>query len=70
MLKDCSMMKNIMTLGSLTQDKEPKEDPGGSDVMPVLGDDVVMTVYDGHHVSNLSLGTLTHCGWGPENTGV
>jgi hypothetical protein len=31
-LKDYVMMKNFMTLGSLTWDKEPEEHPGGSDV--------------------------------------
>jgi hypothetical protein len=29
-LKDCGVMKNFMTLGLLTWDKEPEEDPSGS----------------------------------------
>jgi hypothetical protein len=45
-LKDYSMMRNLMALGSLTQDKEPEEDPGRSDTKPFLKEDAVMTVYD------------------------
>jgi hypothetical protein len=37
-LKDCGMMKNFMTSGSLTQDKLPEEDPGGSDAMSFPGE--------------------------------
>jgi hypothetical protein len=33
-LKDCVMMKNFMTSGSLTRDKEPEEDPGGRGATP------------------------------------
>jgi hypothetical protein len=39
-------------------------------------EDPIMMVYDGcpppgrHHVSNLSLGTPTRCGWRPRNTRV
>jgi hypothetical protein len=53
-LKDYVMMKNFMTSGSLTRDKETKGE-------------VVMMVYDGcsptrrRRVSNLSPGTLTRC---------
>jgi hypothetical protein len=36
-----------MTSGSLTRDKEPEEALGGSDAMPFLGEDAVVTVYDG-----------------------
>jgi hypothetical protein len=49
------MMKNFMTSGSLTQDKEPKVD-------------AVMMVYDGrppprkHRMSILCLRTPPHCG--------
>jgi hypothetical protein len=46
-LKDCDMMKNLMTSGSLTQDKESEEDLGGSDEMTFLREDAVMMVYDG-----------------------
>jgi hypothetical protein len=41
------MMKNIMTSRSLTQGMELEEDPGGSDTMPFLEEDVVMMVYNG-----------------------
>jgi hypothetical protein len=75
-LKDCDIMKNFMILGSLTRGMELDEDPVRSDMMPFPGVDTVMTLHDGRppprrrRVSNLSLGTLTHCGWGPRNTGV
>jgi hypothetical protein len=35
--KDCDMIKNFMTLGSLTRDKEPEEDPDGSNAMSFPG---------------------------------
>jgi hypothetical protein len=75
-LNDYKMMKNFMTSGSLTRDKEPEEDPGRSDAMPFPREDAFMTVDDGrppserHRVSNLSPRTPTHCGWGPGNAGV
>jgi hypothetical protein len=62
------MMKDFMTSGSLTQGKELEEDPGGRDTTPFPGEDAVITVYDGHppperhRMSNLSPGTMTHCG--------
>jgi hypothetical protein len=46
-LKVCDMMKNFMTSGSLTQGREPEEDPSGSDAMPFPRKDAVMMVYDG-----------------------
>jgi hypothetical protein len=61
------MMKNFMASRSLTQAKEPEEDPGGSDTTPFPGEDAVMKVYDGRpplgrcHMSNLSPGTPTRC---------
>jgi hypothetical protein len=67
-LKYCSMMKNFMTLGSLTQDKEPEEDTGESGKTPFPGEDAVTTVYDGHpppgrrRVSNLTPETPTRLG--------
>jgi hypothetical protein len=70
------MMKSFMIPGSLTQGMELDEDPGGSDTMPFLREDVVMTVYGGrppqrrHCVSTLSPGALTHCGWGHGDKGV
>jgi hypothetical protein len=54
-LKDCSMIKNFMTPRSLTRDMEPEEDLGRSNVMP----------FPGLQMSNLSQGTMTHCGLGP-----
>jgi hypothetical protein len=66
-LKDYVMMKNFMTSGSLTRDKEPKGDSGGGGTTPFLDEEVVMMVYDGcspterRRVSNLSPGTLTRC---------
>jgi hypothetical protein len=76
-LKDCCMMKNFMTSGSLTRDKEPEEDLGRNDVMPFPRKDAVMTVYDDGHpplgrrrMSNLGPGTPTHYGWGPGKIGV
>jgi hypothetical protein len=46
-LKDSDMMKKFMISGSLTQGMERDKDPGESDSMPFLGEDVVMTVYGG-----------------------
>jgi hypothetical protein len=75
-LKDCGMMKSFMILRSLTRGTKLDEDPGGSDTMPFPREDVVMTVYGGRspprrcHVSTMSPGDLTHCGWGHGDTGV
>jgi hypothetical protein len=69
-------MKNFMTLGSLTRDKEPEEDQSGSDAMPFPREDVVMTVCGGHpapgrrRVSILSPRTSNRCCWGLGNAGV
>jgi hypothetical protein len=46
-LKDCGMMKNFMTSGSLTRDKEPEEDMGESDSTPFNEEDAVVMVYGG-----------------------
>jgi hypothetical protein len=40
-------MKNFMTSGSLTRDREPKEDLGGRGATPFPREDAVMMVYDG-----------------------
>jgi hypothetical protein len=45
---DYGMMKNLMVLGSVAQDMEPKEDPSEKDVMPFTGEDAVMMVHNGH----------------------
>jgi hypothetical protein len=55
-LKDCDMMKNFMTLRSLTRGRELEGDSGRSDATPFLWDDAVMTVYNGHP----SLGEAPH----------
>jgi hypothetical protein len=65
------MMKNFMASGSLTLGLE--DDKG--DTMTILGEDMVMMIYDGrplprmHHVSNPSLGTPVHYGWGAVTQG-
>jgi hypothetical protein len=46
-LKDYGMMKNFITSGSLTRDKEPEEDMGESDSTPFNEEDAVMMVYGG-----------------------
>jgi hypothetical protein len=46
-LKDCNMMKYFMTLGSLSQGKEPEGDPSGKGTTPFPREEAVMTVYDG-----------------------
>jgi hypothetical protein len=64
------MMKKFMASGSITRGMELNEVPNEGDVMPFPGEDTVMTTYDGCpspgmcRVSNLSLGTPAHCGWG------
>jgi hypothetical protein len=47
-LKDCSMMKNFVSSGSLTRDKDPEEDLSDRDTTPFPREDVVMTAYDRH----------------------
>jgi hypothetical protein len=68
--KDYDMIKSFMNSGSCIWGMELDEDPGGSDTMPFPVENIVMMVYDGHpslgrcHVSKLSPGPWTHCGWG------
>jgi hypothetical protein len=75
-LKDCGMIKSFMILRSLTRGTKLDEDPGGSDTMPFPKEDAVMTVYGGRppprrcHVSTMSPGDLTNCGWGHGYPGV
>jgi hypothetical protein len=70
------MIKNFMTLGTLTRGRELEEDLGRSDTMPFPEEDAIMMVYDGrpplgrHRVSSLSNGTLTRCDWGHGDTGI
>jgi hypothetical protein len=74
LLEDYGMMKNFMASGSLTQGMELNEVPDEGDTTPFPGEDVVMTLYDGHpplgmrRVSNPSPGTLAHYGWGCGDT--
>jgi hypothetical protein len=69
-LKDCSMMKSFMTLGSLSQGMEVNKVPDEGDTMPFQGEDAVTTIYDGRpspgrrHMPDPSLGTQACCGWG------
>jgi hypothetical protein len=75
-LKDCGMMKNFMTSGSLTEDKEPEEDLGGREAMPFPREDAIIIVSDGcpplerSRMSNLSPDTRTHYGREPRDIGV
>jgi hypothetical protein len=61
-------MKNFMTSGSVTRDKEPEEDPSERGTTPFPGEDAVMMVFNGRPsssrscVSNLSHGTLNRYG--------
>jgi hypothetical protein len=69
-------MKNFMALGSLTQGMEVNKVPDKGDTMPIPREGTVMTIYYGRpplgmcHVSNPSLGTPAHCGWGCVNMGM
>jgi hypothetical protein len=65
-LKDCDMVKNFMTSGSLTQGKEPERDLGGKGATPFPEKEPVMTLYarlppERRCIPNLNHGTLTHC---------
>jgi hypothetical protein len=46
-LKECSMMKNYMTTGSLTKGKKHKDDAPGKAAAPFPGEKAVMSIYDG-----------------------
>jgi hypothetical protein len=75
-LRDCSMMKNLMALGSLTQGMEVNEVPDEGNTTPFLGEDVVMMKYNGRPspgmccASNPSLGAPAHCSWEGRNVGM
>jgi hypothetical protein len=68
-LRDCGMMKDFMASRSFTRGMEIDEVPNEGNTMPFPREDAVMMIYDTcppsgmRHVSNLSLGTLAHCGW-------
>jgi hypothetical protein len=69
-LKDCDMMKSFMISGSFTHIMELNKDPSGSDTMPFLGEEAIMTIYGGcltlerRRMTKRSLGPPTRCGWG------
>jgi hypothetical protein len=46
-LRDCSMMRSLMTSGSLTWGAELNEWPDGSKTTPFPHENTVMTVYEG-----------------------
>jgi NAD-dependent dihydropyrimidine dehydrogenase PreA subunit len=46
-LRDCGIMKNFMVSGFLNQGMELDEVPNEDDVIPFLGEDAVVTIYDG-----------------------
>jgi hypothetical protein len=66
-LKDCDMMKSFMISGSPTQGAELGENLGGSDTMPFIGENAIMTVYGGrpppgwHRMSKMSSGPDPCC---------
>jgi hypothetical protein len=45
-LKDCTMMKNFMTLGAFSKSRKPGGDPGGKSAAPIPGEAGVMTIFD------------------------
>jgi hypothetical protein len=46
-LKECTMMKNCMTMRTFTRSKKPKGDSTGKAVTPFLEEKAVMLIYDG-----------------------
>jgi hypothetical protein len=46
-LKECTMMKNYMTMGTFAKGKKPKGDLEGKAAMPFPGEEVVMSIYVG-----------------------
>jgi hypothetical protein len=44
-LKECSMIKNYMTMAALPKSKEPEDNPSGKAVMPFPVEEVVMSIY-------------------------
>jgi hypothetical protein len=43
--KECTMMKNYMTLGALSKGKKPEGDPRGKAAAPFPGEEAVMSIY-------------------------
>jgi hypothetical protein len=44
-LKECCMMKNYMTTGTLTKGKKPKDGAAGKATTPFPGEKAVMSIY-------------------------
>jgi hypothetical protein len=69
-LKDCSMIRSFVTLGSLTWGVELDEGLDRSDMMPFPEKNTVMIVYGGcpllarHRISSPSPRAPTRYGWG------
>jgi hypothetical protein len=75
-LKDCGMMRSLMTSGSITRGAELDTGPDGSDTMPFPEENAVMIVYGGHSLSwrhcmsRLRPRAPTHYCWGHGGSGV
>jgi hypothetical protein len=46
-LKDCTMMKNFLTLGAFSKGRKPNGDPGREAAIDILGEAEVTTIFDG-----------------------
>jgi hypothetical protein len=46
-LKECTMMKNFLTLGALSKGKKPRGDQGRRGMTPFPREEVVMSIYSG-----------------------
>jgi hypothetical protein len=75
-LRDCGMMNNFMSLGSLMRGMEADKDPDEGGATPFPGEDTVMTIYDGctssgvRHVYHPSPGAPAHYSWGCGGAGI
>jgi hypothetical protein len=75
-LRDCIMMKNFISSGSLARGMEVDDVLDEGNTMPFLREDTVMMIYHGHsspgmrHASDLSIGTPARCNSGCRNTGM
>jgi hypothetical protein len=45
-LKECTMIKNFMTSGTVSKGKKPVRDSGGRGATPFPGEEVVLEIYD------------------------
>jgi hypothetical protein len=46
-VKECTMLRNFMTLGALSKGKKPEGGPGGKAVIPFLREEVIMSINGG-----------------------